>query len=55
MQCWGCKRDHRFIDCPHIGEKGKVVHNVQKDETMEEMGRYVPRIYVALENKQVEY
>ena len=29
MQCWGCKGDHRFIDCPHRGEKGRVVHNVQ--------------------------
>jgi hypothetical protein len=29
MQCWGYKGDHRFRDCPHRGEKGKVVHNVQ--------------------------
>jgi hypothetical protein len=29
MQCWGCKGDHRFRDCPHRGEKGRVVHNVQ--------------------------
>jgi hypothetical protein len=29
MQCRGCKGDHRFRDCPHRGEKGKVVHNVQ--------------------------
>jgi hypothetical protein len=21
MQCWGCKGDHRFKDCPHKGEK----------------------------------
>jgi hypothetical protein len=55
MQCWGCKGDHRFRDCPHRGEKGRVVHNVQQVEIVEDMGRYVPRIYAALENKQVEY
>jgi hypothetical protein len=55
IQCWGCKGDHRFRDCPHRGEKGRVVHNVQQDETMEDMGRYVPRIYAALDNKQAEY
>jgi hypothetical protein len=55
MQCWGCKGDHRFRDCPHRGEKGRVVHNVQQVELVEDMGRYVPRIYAALENKQEEY
>ena len=29
MKCWGCKGDHRFRDCPHRGEKSRVVHNVQ--------------------------
>jgi hypothetical protein len=48
MQCWGCKGDHRFRDSPHRGEKGRVVHNVQRAETVEDMGRYVPRIYAAL-------
>jgi hypothetical protein len=55
MQCWGCKGDHRFRDCPHRGEKSRVVHNVQRAETVEDMGRYVPRIYAALDNKQAEY
>jgi hypothetical protein len=55
MQCWVCKGDHRFRDCPHRGEKGRVVHNVQRVETIEDMGKYVPRIYAALDNKQVEY
>jgi hypothetical protein len=55
MQCWGCKGDHRFRYCPHKGEKSRVVHNVQQAETMEDMGRYVPRIYATLDNKQAEY
>ena len=29
MQCWGCKGDPRFRDCPHRGEKGRAFHNVQ--------------------------
>jgi hypothetical protein len=33
----------------------RTVQNIQKDETMEYMGGNMPRIYVALENKQVEY
>ena len=52
IQCWGCKGDHRFIDCPHRGEKGRVVHNVQQDEIVEDMGKNVPRIYETLDNKQ---
>jgi hypothetical protein len=41
--------------CPHRGEKVRTVHNVQQAETMEDMGRNVPRIYASLDNKQEEY
>jgi hypothetical protein len=44
-----------FRDCPHRGKKGRTFHNVQQNETMEDMGRNVPRIYTSLDNKQVEY
>jgi hypothetical protein len=33
----------------------RIVHNVQQDEIVEDMGRNVPRIYVALDNKPIEY
>jgi hypothetical protein len=55
IQCSGCKGDHMFRDCPHRGEKGRIVHNVQQDEIVEDMGRNVPRIYEALDNKQAKY
>jgi hypothetical protein len=55
MECWGCKGDHRYRDCPHQKDKMRVVHNVQQAETVEDMGRRVPRIYAALDNKQVEF
>jgi hypothetical protein len=41
-----------YRDCPHGAEKVRIVHNVQQDETMEDMGRNVPRIYAALDNKK---
>ena len=44
-----------FRDCPHKSDKVKVVHNFQRAETVEDMGRSVPRIYAALDNKQAEY
>jgi hypothetical protein len=37
---------------PHIKDKVRVVNNVWQSETMEDMGRSVPRIYAALENKK---
>ena len=44
-----------YRDCLHRGEKVRTVHNVQQAETMEDMGRNVPRIYAGLDNKKVEY
>jgi hypothetical protein len=44
-----------FRDFPHRGEKVRIVHNVQQDEIVENMGRNVPRIYASLDNKQAQY
>jgi hypothetical protein len=52
IQCWGCKGDHRFIYCPHRGEKGRTIYNVQQAKTMEDMGRNVLGIYATLDNKK---
>jgi hypothetical protein len=51
MQCWGCKGDRKYRDCPHKDEKVRFFHNVQQEETMEEMEISVPNIYVDLDNK----
>jgi hypothetical protein len=32
-------------DCPHRREKVRTLHNVHQYETVEDMGRNVPRIY----------
>jgi hypothetical protein len=55
IQCWGCKVDHIFRDCPRISDKERVVHNVQRAERMGDMGRNVPRKYGTLYNNQAEY
>ena len=44
-----------FRDCPHRGEKGRTVHNVQQAEKVEDMGRKMARIYATLDNKQAKY
>jgi hypothetical protein len=55
IQCWGCKRNHKYRDCPHKNGKVRTVYNVQQAETMEDMGSRMPRIYAALDNKQPEF
>jgi hypothetical protein len=44
-----------YRDFPHKGERMRIVHNIWEDETMEDMGGSMPRIYAALDNKQEEY
>jgi hypothetical protein len=36
---------------PQRGDKARTAHSVQQAVTVEDMGRNVPRIYVALDNK----
>jgi hypothetical protein len=55
MEWWGCKGNHRYRDFPHRNDKARAVHNIQQDKTMEDMGIRMPRIYAALDNKQVEF
>jgi hypothetical protein len=55
IQCWGCGGDHVLRYFPNIGGKVKTAYNVQQVEKVEDMDRNVPRIYVALDNKQAEF
>jgi hypothetical protein len=55
IQGWGCKGYHMYIDFSHRSERVINFHNVQQVETMEYMGRSVPKIYAALDNKQYEF
>jgi hypothetical protein len=55
IQCWGCKGDHKYRDCPHKNGKVIAVHNVQQAKTVEDMGISVTRIYAALENNKDDF
>jgi hypothetical protein len=44
-----------YRDFPHRKDKVRDIHHVQHLETMEDMGRRVTRIYVALDNKQADF
>jgi hypothetical protein len=55
IQCWVCKENHKYKNCPHKNNKARVFHNVQQDEKVEDMGSRMLRIYAALENKKAEY
>jgi hypothetical protein len=55
MQCCGCNGDHRYRDSPDRKDKVRVFHNVQQVEIVEYMGKRIPRIYAALDNKQDEF
>jgi hypothetical protein len=55
MKCWGCNGNHMFRYFPQRGEKARIVHNLRQHATVEDIGRSVPRIYAALDNKQVEF
>jgi hypothetical protein len=55
IQCWGCKGNHKYRYCPHKNGKVRTLHTIQQAEIVEDMGSRMPRIYVALDNKQVEF
>jgi hypothetical protein len=55
IQCWGYKGNHKYRDCPHKNGKARTVHTVQQDETVEDMGSRMPRIYAALDKKKEEF
>jgi hypothetical protein len=55
IKCWGCKEDHMYKDFPHKEDKMKNTHTIQEATTVEDMGKSIPRIYVALEDQQEEH
>jgi hypothetical protein len=41
--------------CPHQRDKMKTMHSIKKEDMVEDMGKNMPRIYVALDNRQEYY
>jgi len=44
-----------YKDFPHKEERMRNIHNIQEANTFEDMGRSMPRIYVALDKNQSKY
>jgi hypothetical protein len=55
MHCWGSSGNHMCRDLPQIGDKERTMHIVPKATTVDDMGINVPRIYVALDDKQDDF
>jgi hypothetical protein len=55
IQCLNCGIDHMRRDFPQRGDKARNYYSVQETAIVEDMGRNVPRIYIALDNKQAEF
>eukprot|EP00253_Pinus_taeda_P015903 PITA_15903 len=54
LQCWGCGGPHYIKNCPQ--QKGtEQLSQIQEASTVGEVGRSVPRINAALEDRQAEY
>jgi hypothetical protein len=55
IKCWGCEGDHMYKDCPHKGDRMRTMHTIKEASTMDGVGRSMPRVYVSLDNIQVDY
>jgi hypothetical protein len=44
-----------YKDFPHRGDKMRTMHSIKQEETVEDVGRSMWGIYVALDNRQVDY
>eukprot|EP00253_Pinus_taeda_P019771 PITA_19771 len=54
VQCWGCGGPHYIKNCPQ--RKGtEQLSQIHEASTVGEVGRSIPRINAALENRQAEY
>ena len=53
LKCWECVGPHYFRDCP-VRKKNFSVHSIQEAVIVRDMERSMPRICVALENRQVD-
>eukprot|EP00253_Pinus_taeda_P016502 PITA_16502 len=54
LQCWGCGGPHYINNCPQ--RKGtEQLSQIHEASTVGEVGRSVPRINAALEDRQAEY
>ena len=51
VKCWECQGPHYASICPNRKKNVNNIHTVQKEMTVGDLARGVPRINAALENK----
>ena len=55
IKCWECNGPHYASVCPNRKKTGNNIHTIHDEMTVGELARTMPRINVALENRQAEY
>ena len=55
LQCWGCGGYHMLRNYLHRNGNVSQVHSIQRPETVGQVARTIPRIYVALEDFQEDH
>ena len=54
LNCWKCEGPHLRKYCPLEKESARPTYNIQGAKIVGQVARAVPRIYVALEDHQVD-
>ena len=44
-----------YKDCLERGDQMKILHSIKQEETIEDMGKSMPRIYAAMDNRQEDH
>jgi hypothetical protein len=55
LKCWGCGEEHLLRDCPYRKLNNRRVYNIQEAIIVNDVARRMPRIYAALDDKQVNH
>jgi hypothetical protein len=55
LKCLGCEEEHLLRDCPHRQHNNVGVYNIQEATIVNDVARSLPKICVALDNRQVDH
>jgi len=55
IKCLGCEEDNIYKDCLDTRDMMKTMKKIQDVDAMDDMGRIMPMIYAALDNRQAYY
>ena len=55
LKCWKCEGPHLRRYCPLENESARKAYNIREAKIVGQVARVVPRIYVALEDRQADH